>query len=497
MAAQKRKAVSKSAADVFKHAKRAATKKVVEEAEPTEEVEEQKQEEAPAMEVEVKEVNEAQQEEETVAARKKELKAMYMEDLKELLSSQGLETGKKEDMVEALAAHEAKARAEVRENAAKIRAVVVKKKDELEAMTLPELKELCGSLGIKGLLAKPARVEELLKQWQEEDGVDKALAQMAHDLREQQLVSTDKLALRKLCDKAGVDAFVKEVMVERIIRKESAAGRFARPTLEMNEPEVPAPAKKGDMVETLLANEAKRKKELEVKKQQEDAVANKMKELRAMSVEELKKLLVSKGHEAVGKKGDMVEALFAVGEHEDAVAARKSELTAMGADELKKSLSSKGLEAGKKSDMVEVLLAHEAKTRVDLRTYSLKVGEVLAKMREELESKTGAELKELCTSKSLKAGLTKEDRIDRLLEEAAKDGEVDKVLAVMSRDARKELLLSMETSALEQLCDETGADPLVKEVLVERLLAHESEVGFATAEDDSQPAAKKARASKK
>merc|ERR1711904_367541 len=95
--------------------------------------------------------------------RTKELKALHVDQLKELVSSKGLKLGKKEAMVEAVVAEEAKARADVREHAARIRAVMVNKKDELEALSVQELKDLCTAKGITGVLAKPARVELLLK----------------------------------------------------------------------------------------------------------------------------------------------------------------------------------------------------------------------------------------------------------------------------------------------------------------------------------------------
>merc|ERR1719323_1907556 len=81
----------------------------------------------------------ARREEETVAARKKELKAMPVGELRDLLTSKGLETGKKEDMVEALAADEAALRERERAHQASIREIVVKKKEELEALSVLEL----------------------------------------------------------------------------------------------------------------------------------------------------------------------------------------------------------------------------------------------------------------------------------------------------------------------------------------------------------------------
>merc|ERR1719410_762499 len=104
-------------------------------------------------------------------------------------------------------------------------------------------------------------------------------------------------------------------MVERIVKHEGTLGLFARPTLDVSDDEeVPSKsAKKSNMVDALLANEANRKKEKEQKKKEEEAAANKKKEFKAMSVDEMKKLLISKGHDITGKKKeDMVEALFEV-----------------------------------------------------------------------------------------------------------------------------------------------------------------------------------------
>merc|ERR1719198_2282957 len=158
-------------------------------------------------------------------------------------------------------------------------------------------------------------------------------------------------------------------MAERIVKQELLAGRFNRPTPATKE-EV-ATTEKGDMVEALLANESKRKQEKEAKKQEEDVAASKRKELSSMSVVDLKKQLSSKGHEAVGKKEEMVEALFAILAEEEAAAKKKKELLSMPPDELKQLLSSRKLTpTGKKGDMVEAFLAHEAKMLEKSRAYA-------------------------------------------------------------------------------------------------------------------------------
>merc|ERR1719498_1957988 len=123
-------------------------------------------------------------------------------------------------MIQAVLRLEAAERSKVRDHEAKLRAAVVSKQQELTSLSAPELKQLCTEKGIGGVLSKQARVEELLKQWQAEGGVEKALTKMAQDAREAELRSMDEQALKKLCDAGGVNAFVKEVMVERIVRSE-------------------------------------------------------------------------------------------------------------------------------------------------------------------------------------------------------------------------------------------------------------------------------------
>merc|ERR1719323_1825667 len=124
-------------------------------------------------------------------------------------------------MIQRLVAHEVAARAQAREHQARIRKVFVDKKEELEALTISELRDRCTEEGVKGgQMTKQARIEALIKQWQEDDGVDKALAKMAHHAREAELASMDAQALKELCEK--VDPCVKEVMVDRIVKCENS-----------------------------------------------------------------------------------------------------------------------------------------------------------------------------------------------------------------------------------------------------------------------------------
>merc|ERR1712232_1110936 len=132
-----------------------------------------------------------QKEEEIKDERTKELKSMYIADLKTLVTESGLALGTKEIMIKAVLKHEAKARAEKRAHEAKIRNVVVKKKEELENTSLAELGKQCENIGAKGVKAKPERVKQLLLHWQQNGGVEQALAEIALNERKEELGEMD------------------------------------------------------------------------------------------------------------------------------------------------------------------------------------------------------------------------------------------------------------------------------------------------------------------
>lgn len=443
----------------------------------------------------VEETKEAS-EKELVASRARELQSMKMDELKEILTSHDLETGKKEAMIKILLKHEAKIRTTVREQKAKIRDVVVSKKQELEGNSISELGKLCDMVGLKGLRSKEERVQRLLVHWQENDGVDKALAQMAQDERTQELRAMNNIQLQKLCNKADIDPFVTEIMVDRISNKENLMGCYSRPALPQEE--ATQHQQSGDMVEALLANEAQRKKEQESRSQQEEKLMQKRKELKSQSIEDLKKRLTKKGLDANGKKEDLVEALFLLAVQEDATTMRQSDLKSKSLQDLKELLARYGLETGTKEHMIKVLLAYEAKCRANLKAFEGKIGDAVSQKKAELDTKKNDVLKEMCAAKGLALGGGKDDRIERLLEESQKDGDLDKIVSVNIRQKRKEELMSMNKPLLVGLCEKTGVDPALKDVMVERILSHESEGTAAIAMTDAEaPPAKKARLSKK
>lgn len=444
------------------------------------------------VEVENKELSE----QDLVSSRTKELKSMPAGDLKDLLLNNGLPTGTKEVMIKTLLKHEAKAREAAREQKAKIRGVVVQKKQELESLSTSELSKLCESMGIKGLRSKEERVQRLLVQWQENDGVDKALNKIAEDERKKELDCMDTAKLEKLCNKMKVDPYVKEIMVERISKKETDAGCYSRPK-PMQDDDAPTEDKKGDMVEALLANEAQRKRERELRSQQEESLLQKRKDLKSLSIEDLKKRLTKQKLEASGKKEDMVETLFLAVVQEDAANARRIELKSKSLQELKELLSRHGLELGSKEQMITTLLSHEAKCREELKAFDLKVNETAEQKKQELAEKTNAALKEMCAAKGLALGGDKEERIERLVEEQKKDGEFDKVVSLNLRSKRKEELMSMDKASVVKLCEKADVNPFLKDIMVERIMMHESEGEAAIAMTDVEPAAKRARVSRK
>jgi len=446
--------------------------------------------------VPVEEVNKEVSEKELIASRTKELQLMRMDQLKDLLASLGLQGGKKDVMIKTLLKHEAKVRVMAREQKAKVRSVVVKKKLELEANSTSDLGKLCDAAGFKGLRSKEERIQRLLVHWQENEGVDKALAQIAQEERTQALEAMYCSDLQKLCKKIGVDPFVKEIMCDRVSKREFELGCYSRPTLPQDES--PSTTQSADMVEALLANESHRKKEKELKEQQEEKLLHRRKEIKAMSIEDLKKRLVKKGLEASGKKEEMVEALFRVAIQEDAAAARQSELKSKSLQELKDLLFRHGLEAGSKEHMIKMMIAHEAKCQENLKVFDSKIAEAVTQKKEELDTKTNAQLKDLCASMGLALGGGKDDRIERLAEEAQKDGELDRIVTINIRNKRKEELMSMDKPSVLQLCEKMGIEPAVKNIIVERIIAHETEGGAVIAMSNAEgPAAKKARVSKK
>lgn len=491
MVAMKRKAVTKYSQKTAAIASKEDVEESVDESEEEEHEEEEHAEEEDVVD--------------NTADRRKELKTMPVDDLKELVEGFGLDKGKKVDMVEAVLKHEERTRQMEQEKAENMRKVMVDKTQELATMAAPTIKEQCIAAGILGNLSKQERVERLLKHWQEHDGVNKALAQINCDKREAELNDMDCDDILELCDEAEIDTLVKEIMVDRIIRKEATAGKFDPPVkakLEEKKP-IERESAKTDLVATLLANEAeraKRKAEEEKQKEREALMAKKKDVLKALTVSELKQRLSKAGLPSAGHqtKDELVEALYSKEIEDEALNARKAELKALGKDGLKELLASKGLEGGGVNDMIETLFKHEAQCEQNIKEYEKKVMEQLKIKKGELDKLAGNALKEMCSVRGLAVGVAADDRVQRLLRHAKENGDIDKAISMAAQKSRREVLEGMDKPALQALCDKIGVDMYVKAILIERLLHFESEAGrFAhDAVQSSEPPAKKQRSKK-
>merc|ERR1740121_2895185 len=102
-----------------------------------------------------------------------------------------------------------------------------------------------------------------------------------------------------------------------------------------------------------------------------------VRELNKMSLEALKKLVVTKGHDGEGKKEDLVKAAFHFALEEEELEARKSQLKALGVKDLKQLLTENGLQAsGKLPDMVNAQLTYEKRIKDEYAAYERKVQEL-------------------------------------------------------------------------------------------------------------------------
>merc|ERR1712187_775213 len=313
----------------------------------------------------------------------------------------------------------------------------------------------------------------------------------ARDERLKELEAMEIGDLRMLCEANGIDPCIKEVMADRVAKAEKTAGKFARPSLEKKE-EVLEQSKGCDLVDTLLANESSRKAAQKKLTEQGEALKAKMAELKAKSVEELKKIIRKSGAEVEGKKEELVGAAYAIIKQEEEANSRKAEIKAMSVSDLKALVSERALECGNsKEKMIAAVLEHEGKCREDAKTFDKKADEVIVQKREELDTKTATELKELCSANGLAVGGGKEDKIARLLEQTRADGEVDAAISALMFGQRNDELRAMERQDLLTLCAKAGVDPCVKEVMIERIMSFEDENGVV------EPPTKKSRKAQK
>merc|ERR1712187_1021719 len=157
-------------------------------------------------------------------------------------------------------------------------------------------------------------------------------------------------------------------------------------------------------------------------------------------------------------------------------------------------MGSSGINAdtmGGKDKMIKRFLDHEVKIIHDLKVFEGHVDNAAKQKHAELEKKTSAELKGLCEGQGLAVGGGKEERIDRLIDEERKNFAFDTVVSKDLRAKRWDALMKMTKAEVLDICADLDVNPLMKEAMIERLLAHEKEHP-----STEQPKGKRARVSK-
>merc|ERR1712083_299265 len=69
------------------------------------------------------------------------------------------------------------------------------------------------------------RIATLLEAARADGEIDRLVTAAMRDARKDELLAMDKEALKALCDPAGIDVMVKDVVIERILSYESENGR--------------------------------------------------------------------------------------------------------------------------------------------------------------------------------------------------------------------------------------------------------------------------------
>jgi len=127
-------------------------------------------------------------------------------------------------MVEAVLSHEAKLLKDCEAYQAKVADVLKLIHEELDEKTAAELKSLCAEKSLKLGSAKPDRIQTLLEDVQNNGEVDRRISALCRQQRKEALLAMEKSALKVLCDDLMVDAFVKPVMIERLLEREVELG---------------------------------------------------------------------------------------------------------------------------------------------------------------------------------------------------------------------------------------------------------------------------------
>merc|ERR1712086_1067965 len=161
--------------------------------------------------------------EDALAKRKSELGSKSQQDLKELLSRHGLETGSKEQMIKTVLSHEDKCSKDLVAFDAKVDEAMAQKKVQLETQGNAALKEMCAAKGLAVGGGKEEKVERLVEEMKisQQGELDKTVSRTIREKRKEELMSMDKAAVLKICQEKEIDPAVKDIMVERIMSRES------------------------------------------------------------------------------------------------------------------------------------------------------------------------------------------------------------------------------------------------------------------------------------
>jgi len=190
-----------------------------------------------------------------------------------------------------------------------------------------------------------------------------------------------------------------------------------------------------------------------------EVIARIKEELNAKQLPDLKALCAKKDFKVGGSKPELVQRLL-----DDAKEVLKTSMIQALLD----------FEAKARKEAKE----QEAKAREEARLRAVKAREVVTKLKKEVAAQTNDELKEVLTSYGLKTSGSKDEKVDRIVARQREDGKVEKVLAAMACEERKNELLTMDTSALMELFGknkEVINDRLVKEIIVDRLVSSEAQ----------------------
>merc|ERR1711920_781276 len=133
--------------------------------------------------------------------------------LKSLVLSKHLDAGNKVENIAAILEAEAKERQAAAKKLKDAHAIGLKIKAEFAAKGSPELKDLCQEKGLKVGGSKDEKVERLFQHAKDAGDVDRGVAAMEKEKRMAELATKEKGALYSICNKMGVDALNKEMMI--------------------------------------------------------------------------------------------------------------------------------------------------------------------------------------------------------------------------------------------------------------------------------------------